>query len=494
MFSRFESWFAKQRAKCNRIPWSHCARPEKSASTEFSFTDRLNWTSEAGRCSSPRRLLTNFLSERNINNEADLLKHFLKEHDLYNKHQTIQQRRRLRYLLELEKRTPLNGYNECADTSIVLQYPKTKDSNDRTCPVEVHSMPFQHPSTAVYMSSGATISSVSSKKIRRVASLPSLASPKATDPRPENHVTASYPTIAREVQDNDKPKREGKFLDVTLTCDGGVVKAHQIILAAGSPYFEDMFLENRHECPIVHLRHVSVHDMRLILDFVYEGKVYLSLSELPNFIKSAEDLQIRGMLQSNATGAKASDTGHVVEELCETVTSLAVPISESIKNITKHCSPEKSMLQVEPDMVQVKNAPVDTVPISNDGDEHMGRRGRDGDDGKDDECFSSNEGMMRSYQMQEPLPHNSQQHLNFEAVVHKSRRESIAVMPSTPEERTSGHLAQMDTLTGEEEKELLEIIGAIDVSRLAELRDTFFVRYHEPEPEFVQRFVSLRQI
>uniref|UniRef100_A0A182WQD9 Uncharacterized protein n=1 Tax=Anopheles minimus TaxID=112268 RepID=A0A182WQD9_9DIPT len=121
MLSSWQSWLDKQRKKCNKLRWNSCVQPEKAASTEFSFIDHTNWTPGSPHQSLPRRLFGNFRSERNINEkvEQSFLKQFLKEHGLYNKHQTIQQRRRLKCLLELEQRTAQMLAEERADVSIV---------------------------------------------------------------------------------------------------------------------------------------------------------------------------------------------------------------------------------------------------------------------------------------------------------------------------------------------------------------------------------------
>lgn len=127
----------------------------------------------------------------------------LPEHGLYNKHQTIHQRRRLKYLLELEQRT-LSPHD---DTAIMSGCLKASANNNRTCPIEVHSMPFHCPRPATGAAMCCATSTASSpKKVRRVASLPSLASTKDSNPRTENPVNASHPTIAREAQERDKSK------------------------------------------------------------------------------------------------------------------------------------------------------------------------------------------------------------------------------------------------------------------------------------------------
>ncbi|XP_049297149.1 uncharacterized protein LOC125771016 [Anopheles funestus] len=204
MLSAWQSWLDKQRNKCNKFRWNSCVRPEKAASTEFSFTAHSNWTFESRHQSLPRRLFGNFRSERNINEELEqlFLKQFLKGHGLYNKHQTIQQRRRLKYLLELEQRTMLLLAEERTDVSMVQN-----DTGGRTCLIEFHSMPFPEPHLASKLLSS---SSVASPKLRRGSSLSAIA--PATDANSHygnskfDEVAISLPSITHEAKDTTKPK------------------------------------------------------------------------------------------------------------------------------------------------------------------------------------------------------------------------------------------------------------------------------------------------
>lgn len=42
----------------------------------------------------------------------------------------------------------------------------------------------------------------------------------------------------------------GDLVDVTLACDGKLLRAHKIVLAICSPYFQEMFLSNPCKHPI----------------------------------------------------------------------------------------------------------------------------------------------------------------------------------------------------------------------------------------------------
>ncbi|XP_015591892.1 zinc finger and BTB domain-containing protein 14 isoform X2 [Cephus cinctus] len=101
--------------------------------------------------------------------------------------------------------------------------------------------------------------------------------------------------------------KSGSLTDTTLACQGGMLRAHRLVLAACSPYFERVFKEHYGEQPILILKGVAVEEMECLLDFMYRGSIDVAEEHLPSLIKTATDLEIRGL---SASLDHRNDTNH----------------------------------------------------------------------------------------------------------------------------------------------------------------------------------------
>ena len=88
------------------------------------------------------------------------------------------------------------------------------------------------------------------------------------------------------------------FGDVTLACeDGQQVEAHKVILAASSPFFRRLLIRNKHSHPLVYMRGINYVDLLSILDFLYYGEANIYQENLDNFLKIAEEIQLKGLTE-----------------------------------------------------------------------------------------------------------------------------------------------------------------------------------------------------
>lgn len=82
------------------------------------------------------------------------------------------------------------------------------------------------------------------------------------------------------------------LVDVTIGCERSSLKAHKMVLAASSPYFQALFMDNPCKHPIVILKDIKFDDLRALVEFMYRGEVTVSQEQLPSLLKAADTLQI----------------------------------------------------------------------------------------------------------------------------------------------------------------------------------------------------------
>ncbi|KAK3866968.1 hypothetical protein Pcinc_027525 [Petrolisthes cinctipes] len=92
---------------------------------------------------------------------------------------------------------------------------------------------------------------------------------------------------------------EEDFVDVTVACDGHSYSAHKMVLSACSPYFRALLRANPCQHPIVILKDVGHVELERLLEFMYNGEVSIAQDQLAAFLKTAENLKIRGLAGSS---------------------------------------------------------------------------------------------------------------------------------------------------------------------------------------------------
>ena len=90
------------------------------------------------------------------------------------------------------------------------------------------------------------------------------------------------------------------FADVTLACeDGHQVKAHKVILATASPFFQNILKKNQHPHPLIYMRALKSGDLGAIVDFLYNGEVDIFQENLDSFLAIAAELQLKGLVDQS---------------------------------------------------------------------------------------------------------------------------------------------------------------------------------------------------
>jgi len=92
-------------------------------------------------------------------------------------------------------------------------------------------------------------------------------------------------------------RTEKTFSDVTLIVENMKVEAHKFILGSCSSLFLEMLQYSQHPHPLVYLRGVQHKQLLSLLDFMYHGETRVEQDDLPTFLKTAEDLQVKGLTE-----------------------------------------------------------------------------------------------------------------------------------------------------------------------------------------------------
>ena len=93
-----------------------------------------------------------------------------------------------------------------------------------------------------------------------------------------------------------KLRDDKEFTDVTLVCeDGQQMKAHKVIMASSSPFFEKILQKSKHTHPLIYLRGFQSKDFASILDFLYFGEANVYQEDLDSFLAIAEEIKLKGL-------------------------------------------------------------------------------------------------------------------------------------------------------------------------------------------------------
>ncbi|KAI1293744.1 Protein bric-a-brac 2 [Halotydeus destructor] len=90
-----------------------------------------------------------------------------------------------------------------------------------------------------------------------------------------------------------------EMVDVTLSCDDGLVHAHKNVLSSQSSYFKNLFssLAAKNLCnnPVIIVKGMSLEDLRLLLKYIYVGHVMAPKSKISCIREYGEAFRVNGL-------------------------------------------------------------------------------------------------------------------------------------------------------------------------------------------------------
>ena len=121
----------------------------------------------------------------------------------------------------------------------------------------------------------------------------------------------------------------------TSTSDvGQLFSAHKIVLASCSVVFERLWTSSPQDRSnnVLVMTDVTGDMFRLVLDFMYNGEVYVKVEEVEEFMQVAQKLQIRGLLPESCPGEEASHEETEVVEVVRTTRATKRPSPQTSVN------------------------------------------------------------------------------------------------------------------------------------------------------------------
>ena len=95
----------------------------------------------------------------------------------------------------------------------------------------------------------------------------------------------------------EEVKLSQDFSDVTLVGEDFELEAHRLVLSAGSQIFQKVFKKAKHPHLMIYLNGTKKIEIEAVLSFLYLGEVTICQENLEQFLLTAKELKIRGVLE-----------------------------------------------------------------------------------------------------------------------------------------------------------------------------------------------------
>ncbi|MCL4143013.1 UNVERIFIED_CONTAM: hypothetical protein GTU68_022941 [Idotea baltica] len=109
-------------------------------------------------------------------------------------------------------------------------------------------------------------------------------------------------------------RQKGTCTDATLSCGHKFFNVHKLILMACSDFFCELFEHTTCQNPVVILKDVKSVELEALLDYMYIGEVEVQQKNLPEIIKAAESLRIKGLAVPDDGFVSANETNDKIKE------------------------------------------------------------------------------------------------------------------------------------------------------------------------------------
>ena len=147
---------------------------------------------------------------------------------------------------------------------------------------------------------------------------------------------------------------EEKHSDVTLICDDRTqFKAHKIILSACSQVLKEIIEINPTQDSLIYLRGIQSNELESILQFMYLGEAKCPNDRISEFLKVAQDLEVKEFYKGLKTENVKDVTKRTVtndQTSDENFVNVKTDHFEEEKQIECETTEEKEPLKIEPEV------------------------------------------------------------------------------------------------------------------------------------------------
>ncbi|XP_018010488.1 mucin-5AC [Hyalella azteca] len=153
--------------------------------------------------------------------------------------------------------------------------------------------------------------------------------------------------------------------DVTLACQGEVWRLHRLVLSASSSHFASLLADvTPGQSPLIIVDGPTAHDIAALVRFIYYGEVSVDQEHLPDLLKTASALKIKGLAEFpfEASGAPGEHSGLL------SVPRAVISTNEIIDGKFPHASylssASSSAIYAPDEEVEPKSYPAEALPLN----------------------------------------------------------------------------------------------------------------------------------
>ena len=162
--------------------------------------------------------------------------------------------------------------------------------------------------------------------------------------RMDEHLTITWAEFQKNVEVSfGEAKFSQDFADVTLVGEDYKLEAHRLVLSSGSNFFQQLLKKTRHPHPLLYLKGSLKTNIEAILSFLYTGEAKVGQNNLEEFITTAKELKIKGVLDEEESTQRKM-TPEKIPENKLLLNSSGFPQSEDINDKSEDIDDKSSII------------------------------------------------------------------------------------------------------------------------------------------------------